>query len=79
MPNHARQFNGKSIVTVIHDPLLGDLQVVVSEPGTTRPPGTPTAPEDALAGSVVASAHPPTGPPPASHVAARSKGGRHGR
>ncbi len=74
MPNHAR----KSVATVIHDPLLGDLQVVVSEPGTTRPPAPSTTPEDAPAGSVVAPAHRPTGPPSASKVAARRKGGRHG-
>lgn len=79
MPNHARQFNGKSIVTVIHDPLLGELQVVVSAPGTSRPPAPSTTPEDAPAGSVVASAHRPTGPPSTSQVVARSKGGRHGR
>jgi hypothetical protein len=72
MPNTARQFNGTSAVAVIHDPLLGELQVVVSKPGRARPSSAPFVLDEAPAETVAAPAHQPTGPPSAK-MAARAK------
>jgi hypothetical protein len=62
---------------VIHDDLLGELQVVISKPRRARPPATPVLADDAPADTVAAPAHRPTGPPPAPKMAIRVTGRRH--
>lgn len=77
MPNTARQFNGTSVVAVIHDPLLGELQITVAKPRSAPPPCAAAVPADVCANRIAPAANHPTGPPVTSRSRASGKGGRY--